>query len=192
METVVATQQSQADATSAEILKLEQRAIEVKQDLQVAEVTLAQVLAENLEVEARNGTLRASLAALQEEYEELTESVEDLQKKRASSKADLTEQTRLVETAKERYRQLEEDCRRLAAKKEPLEDESGDESISAEILVSKSIESVPAKATSYSTTNRIVPRVVSSDSTLPRSRGIPMKSERITRKGSPLRKSADG
>lgn len=192
LEVVVTTQQRQADALSAEILKREQQAIEVKQDLQVAEVKLAQVLSETRELEARNGTLTASLSALQEEYEELTESVEDLQKQKASSKADLAEQTQLVEAAKERYRQLEEDCRILNAKKQPPEEVTGDEPISAETLVSKSIEFVPDVANSYSTTNRIVPRVVSSETTLPRPRGIPMKSERITRKGSPFPKSADG
>jgi len=191
LEALGAMQQSQADAVSAEILKREKRAIELKQDLRAAEVKLTQVLGKNREAEEKNGTLRASLAVLQEEYEELTESVEDLQKQKASAKADLAEQTGLVETAKERYRQLEEDCRRLAANKQPLEDESGDEPLSAEVLVTKTIESVPDLATSYFTTNRIVPRVVSSEGTMPRSRGIPMKSERITRKGSPLPKSTD-
>lgn len=192
LETLGAMQQSQADAVSAEILKREKLAIELKQDLRAAEVKLTQVLGENREAEEKNGTLRACLAVLQEEYEELKESVEDLQKQKASAKADLAEQTRLVETAKERYRQLEEDCRRLAVKKQPLEDERGDESLSAEVLVTKTIESVPDLANSYLTTNRIVPRVVSSEGNMPRSRGIPMKSERITRKGSPLPKSADG
>lgn len=192
LEALGAMQQSQADAVSAEILKREKLAIELKQDLRAAEVKLTQVLGENREAEEKNGTLRACLAVLQEEYEELKESVEDLQKQKASAKADLAEQTRLVETAKERYRQLEEDCRRLAVKKQPLEDERGDESLSAEVLVTKTIESVPDLANSYLTTNRIVPRVVSSEGNMPRSRGIPMKSERITRKGSPLPKSADG
>jgi pSer/pThr/pTyr-binding forkhead associated (FHA) protein len=192
LEALGAMQQSQADAVSAEILKREKLAIELKQDLRAAEVKLTQVLGENREAEEKNGTLRASLAVLQEEYEELKESVEDLQKQKASAKADLAEQTRLVETAKERYRQLEEDCRRLAVKKQPLEDERGDESLSAEVLGTKTIESVPDLANSYLTINRIVPRVVSSEGNMPRSRGIPMKSERITRKGSPLPKSADG
>ncbi len=192
LETLGAMQQSQADAVSAEILKREKLAIELKQDLRAAEVKLTQVLGENREAEEKNGTFRACLAVLQEEYEELKESVEDLQKQKASAKADLAEQTRLVETAKERYRQLEEDCRRLAVKKQPLEDDRGDESLSAEVVGTKTIESVPDLANSYLTTNRIVPRVVSSEGNMPRSRGIPMKSERITRKGSPLPKSAGG
>jgi pSer/pThr/pTyr-binding forkhead associated (FHA) protein len=186
LETLAATQESQADAVSAEILKREQRALELKQDLLAAEAKLAQKLVENKVAEERNAFLSASLATLQEEYEELIESVEDLHQQLARHKADLIEQTRLVEIAKERHNQLEEDCRRLAINQQPPQEVSQDESIWAETKAAKVIESVPDLFISSFTTNRIVPRMVSSETPVPRPRGIPMKSERITRRGSPF------
>lgn len=191
LETLAASQQSQADAVSAEILKREQRALEVKQDLLAAEAKLAPMLVENRLAEERNASLSASLVTLQEEYEELTELVEDLEQQLTLHKADLIEQTRLVEIAKERHRQLEEDCRRLAVNKQPLQEISQDKSLSAETKATEVVESVPDLSISSFTTNRIVPRMVSSETHVPRPRGIPMKSERITRRGSPIPNKAD-
>ena len=191
LETLAAKQQSQVDAVSAEILKREQQALEVKQDLLAAEAKLAQKLVENKLAEERNVSLSANLAALQEEYEELTELVEDLQQQLALHKADLIEQTRLVEIAKERHSQLEENCRRLAINKQPPQEISQDKSIPAETKATKVVESVPDLSISSLTTNRIVPRMVSSETHVPRPRGIPMKSERITRRGSPFPNKAD-
>ncbi len=191
LQSLVATHQSQANALSAEIPEQEQRANAVKQDLQSAEAKLAQVLVENREAEERNGTLITSLTALQDEYEELTEAVEDLQKQLASHKAELAEQTRLVQTAKERHRQLEAQCQTLVIKKQRLGEASGSESISDEVQVAEVIESIPDSTTPSFTTNRIVPRVVSAETITPRPRGIPMKSERITLKGSAFPNKAE-
>jgi pSer/pThr/pTyr-binding forkhead associated (FHA) protein len=191
LESLAATHQSQANTLSVEIATQEQRANAVKQDLQSAEAKLAQVLGENREAEERSGMLTTSLAALQEEYEELTEVVEDLQKQMASHKAELSEQTRLVQTAKELHYQLEVQCQKLEVKKLRLGEACGPESNSAEIQVAEVIKSIPDSTSSSFTTNRIVPRVVSAETITPRPRGIPMKSERITRKGSAFPNKAE-
>jgi chromosome segregation ATPase len=191
LESLAATHQSQANTLSVEIATQEQRANAVKQDLQSAEAKLAQVLGENREAEERSGMLTTSLAALQEEYEELTEVVEDLQKQMASHKAELSEQTRLVQTAKELHYQLEVQCQKLEVKKLRLGEACGPESNSAEIQVAEVIKSIPDSTSSSFTTNRIVPRVVSAETITPRPRGIPMKSERITRKGSAFTNKAE-
>ncbi|MCX6855902.1 MAG: hypothetical protein NTV80_13465, partial [Verrucomicrobia bacterium] len=186
LETLAATHQSKVDGLQAEIQAREQRRSQVQAATQAAEGQLTELQAKSAEAEERSSHLITTLAALDEEHASLTDLLTELQEEVATQKAYLKEETQRAEDAKKLRDQLEAQCSTLSATKAQLAETEMAQPASIESEMMPETETLPDSSQMNVRTNRIVPRMATSAETItPRPRGIPMKTERITRKPLP-------
>jgi chromosome segregation ATPase len=186
LETLAATHQSRVDGLETEIQAREQRSSQVQAATQAADGQLTELQAKSAEAEERSSHLITTLAALDEEHASLTELLTGIQEDIATQKAFLKEETQRAEDAKKLRDQLEAQCSTLSTTKAQLAETALTQPTSIESEMMPETETLPDSSQMNVRTNRIVPRMAASAETItPRPRGIPMKTERITRKPLP-------
>lgn len=192
LEALVKAHQGKVDSLSIQIQERERHSAQVQYEIQAAEVQLTEIRSQCAEAEGRSSHLTSTLTALDEEHASLTELLVELQDDITTQRACLKSETLHAETAKALRDELEAQCRAFSVANAQLLETPEVQLTTNDADLTIEAESPPDSPVVAVRTNRIVPRMVATTETItPRPRGIPMKSERITRKGSPIPNGSD-